>query len=152
MSIPTGEVKAFVAQRLVDLRVQAGKTQPEIANYLGVKKTAVSNWERGVNAIDTEYLYRLCEYFGVDANSFFGGFSLDDLTESFVTEVFSGRLYGPRDVILRDALKKLLDIYDSTISNSYKWAVLSDCLDYLSKLERDDVVVAKNHSTSTYQL
>ena len=57
-------VKEEIAKNLLFYRKKSGLTQKELAAKLGVKNTAVSNWESGNNSIDIETLFAACEIFG----------------------------------------------------------------------------------------
>lgn len=50
-------------------------TQKELANLLGVKNSAVSNWEKGVNSIDIETLFKACTIFDISVNDMYGIYS-----------------------------------------------------------------------------
>ena len=52
-------------QRLFDLRRQAGLSQEELANLLGVTRQAVQKWEAGTSRPDMDNLVSLAEYFQV---------------------------------------------------------------------------------------
>ena len=47
--------------KLKELRKTAGLTQPQLADQIGVKRTALTNWETGVNNIPSKYLLALAE-------------------------------------------------------------------------------------------
>lgn len=68
-------VKEEIAKNLLYYRKKAGFTQKEFAAKLGVKNTAVSNWESGNNSIDIETLFSACEIFGVTLNDMYGRYS-----------------------------------------------------------------------------
>ena len=51
--------------RLFDLRRQAGLSQEELANLLGVTRQAVQKWEAGASRPDMDNLTSLAEYFQV---------------------------------------------------------------------------------------
>ena len=70
-------VKEEIAKNLFYYRKKAGLTQKEFASKLGVKNTAVSNWESGNNSIDIETLFAACEIFGVTLNDMYGKYSSD---------------------------------------------------------------------------
>lgn len=69
-------VKEEIAKNLLFYRKKAGLTQKELAAKLGVKNTAVSNWESGNNSIDIETLFSACEIFGVTLNDMYGRYSV----------------------------------------------------------------------------
>ena len=50
---------------IAGLRVNAGKTQREMADDLGVSVTTVCNWEQG-KCMKIRSLAKVAEYFGVD--------------------------------------------------------------------------------------
>lgn len=52
-------------ERLFDLRRQAGLSQEELANLLGVTRQAVQKWEAGTSRPDMDNLMSLAEYFKV---------------------------------------------------------------------------------------
>lgn len=68
-------VKEEIAKNLFYYRKKAGYTQKEFAAKLGVKNTAVSNWESGNNSIDIETLFAACEIFGITLNDMYGKYS-----------------------------------------------------------------------------
>ena len=70
-------VKEEIAKNLLFYRKKAGLTQKELAVKLGVKNTAVSNWESGNNSIDIETLFSACEIFGVTLNDMYGRYSIE---------------------------------------------------------------------------
>lgn len=70
-------VKEEIAKNLLFYRKKAGLTQKELAAKLGVKNTAVSNWESGNNSIDIETLFSACEIFGVTLNDMYGRYSIE---------------------------------------------------------------------------
>lgn len=68
-------IKEEIAKNLLFYRKRAGLTQKQLADRLGVKNTAVSNWESGNNSIDIETLFAACEVFGVTLNDMYGKYS-----------------------------------------------------------------------------
>lgn len=68
-------VREEIAKNLLFYRKKSGLTQKELAGKLGVKNTAVSNWESGNNSIDIDTLFLACEIFGVTLNDMYGKYS-----------------------------------------------------------------------------
>lgn len=66
------DIKKKVAENIRLYRKKANMTQKQLAEKLGVKNTAVSNWENGQNSIDTELLFRVCDVFGITINQIYG--------------------------------------------------------------------------------
>lgn len=54
-----------IGRRLKKARLDAGLTQKEVANSLGITYQAVSNYERGTNRVDTDTLTKLCRIYGI---------------------------------------------------------------------------------------
>ena len=46
-------------------RVNAGYTQKEAAERLGVSNTTLCNWENGVSFPDVPYIEKICELYGL---------------------------------------------------------------------------------------
>ena len=65
-------VRDEIAKNLLYYRKKAGYTQKQFAEFLGVKNSAVSNWENGLNSIDIETLFKACELFGITLNDMYG--------------------------------------------------------------------------------
>ena len=90
-------VKDEIAKNLLYYRKKSGLTQKELAAKLGVKNTAVSNWESGNNSIDIETLFSACEIFGVTLNDMYGKYSVEKSS----------------DPVLSDTQKYILDTFGS---------------------------------------
>lgn len=52
------------------LRTKQGITQDDLAEKLGVKRSAVGNWEQGTRTPDMEQLEAIADIFNVDMNYF----------------------------------------------------------------------------------
>lgn len=68
MSNDKKSIKETIAKSLLYYRKKAKLTQKEFAEKLGVKNSAVSNWETGVNSIDIDTLFNACEILGLRRN------------------------------------------------------------------------------------
>jgi transcriptional regulator with XRE-family HTH domain len=64
------EQKRLFAIRLNKLIEKSGKTQTEIARDLGINKTTLSSWKRGVAFPTSGKLQMLDDYFGVGKSYF----------------------------------------------------------------------------------
>ncbi|MGN0056311.1 MAG: helix-turn-helix domain-containing protein [Atopobiaceae bacterium] len=60
------------AIRLREIRMLAHKSQAEIGALVGLSGGAVSNWERGVRPINSNYIVRICRYLGCTPNDLLG--------------------------------------------------------------------------------
>lgn len=65
-------VKRSIASNIRRARLNANMTQAEAAEKLGVTAQAISNFERGVNGIETSVLLRMCEIYNVSPYSITG--------------------------------------------------------------------------------
>lgn len=54
-----------IGRRLKKARLDAGLTQKDAADRLGITYQAISNYERGINRVDTDTLTRLCRIYGI---------------------------------------------------------------------------------------
>ena len=57
--------------RLKDLREKKGLKQQELADILGIKNTAISNYELGISSPKEEIMFKIFEYFNVTPNYMF---------------------------------------------------------------------------------
>ena len=55
-----------------DLRIDADKTQQEIADVLQTSQTMYARYERGANELPIHHLLKLCEYYDVSADYILG--------------------------------------------------------------------------------
>jgi len=67
-----GFIRNRIARNIALLREQKGLTQRELAENVGVKHNAVSNWESGKNSPDIEKIFDLADYFKVNVSDIFG--------------------------------------------------------------------------------
>lgn len=65
-------VKDIISKNILFYRKKSGLSQKELANLLGVRNTAISNWENGANSIDIDTLFKLCKILNIDINTIFG--------------------------------------------------------------------------------
>jgi transcriptional regulator with XRE-family HTH domain len=66
-------VDKHVGARLRAARLEAGKSQTEVAEALGVAFQQVQKYEKGTNRISAGRLYELSRLFDVPVQSFFDG-------------------------------------------------------------------------------
>lgn len=77
-----GNIRDEISKNLLFYRKRSGMTQKELANLLGVKNSAVSNWEKGVNSIDIETLFKACTIFNISVNDMYGIYNNDSVSYS----------------------------------------------------------------------
>ncbi|MGN0286690.1 MAG: helix-turn-helix domain-containing protein [Atopobiaceae bacterium] len=58
--------------KLREIRTLAHKSQAEIGALVGLSSGAVSNWERGVRPINSNYIVKICRYLGCTPNDLLG--------------------------------------------------------------------------------
>jgi len=59
-------------QRLEDLRVDADKTQEEIAQFLNCKREVYRRYEKGINEIPVWAVIKLSQYYGSSVDYILG--------------------------------------------------------------------------------
>ncbi len=79
-------VRDEIAKNLLYYRKKCNLTQKELAEKLGVKNSAVSNWENGLNSIDIDTLHLACNVFGVTVNDMYGIYANTQYDEYTSTE------------------------------------------------------------------
>lgn len=63
-----------VADRIRTLRIARGLNQGQLADMIGVGRTAISNYEKGLRVPDLETAERLAEAFGISFGDFVDGY------------------------------------------------------------------------------
>ena len=76
------------ASILKQLRLQKGLTQPQLADRLGISRSAISMYERGEREPDTTTMEAIAALFGVDMNYLYGmpTVTFDDFTYALHNE------------------------------------------------------------------
>ena len=76
------------ASILKQLRLQKGITQPQLAERLGISRSAISMYERGEREPDTTTMEAIAALFGVDMNYLYGmpTVTFDDFTYALHNE------------------------------------------------------------------
>lgn len=59
-------------ERLKGLRDEINHSQQQIADFLGVTKSAYGNYEQGLNYPNTETIIKIADFFGVSLDYLFG--------------------------------------------------------------------------------
>ncbi|WP_421362548.1 helix-turn-helix domain-containing protein [Streptococcus suis] len=60
------------AKRIKTLRKQAGLSQQELADNIGVLRETISNWERGASRTNVENIERIATFFQVPVSDLLG--------------------------------------------------------------------------------
>jgi len=67
-----GTVRDGIRISLAELLKESGKKNKDLADYLGVGKSTVTNWLSGNSSIDIERIPQICDYFNISVNELFG--------------------------------------------------------------------------------
>ena len=65
-------IENTVGENLRRIRNERGFTQEYVATKLSVPQSAVSNWERGIKLIGTEYLAKIAKLYEVSTDEILG--------------------------------------------------------------------------------
>ncbi len=61
-----------VGKVIFELRKEAGISQAQLANEIGVSQRAISLWETGANEPKATYIYKLAVFFNVSSDYLLG--------------------------------------------------------------------------------
>lgn len=61
-----------IAEKLKTLRRTTGKTQSQLAKYLGMGQSTISQWETGESKPNCDAIKKLCDYYEVSADYLYG--------------------------------------------------------------------------------
>lgn len=95
---------------LKETRIEQGYLQKDIAKYLNVRNTTVSNWEKGMSEPDIETLIKLSNFFNVSISYLIG----EEDNKTYKTEI--QELYDQLD----DNGKRLAKSYIQGILDTQK--------------------------------
>ncbi|MBO1358697.1 helix-turn-helix transcriptional regulator [Acetobacter sacchari] len=96
-----------LGQRIRSLRLYAGLTQADLADALGMSRSAVAHWETDRDGRVREHLPRVAEILGVPLEVFLNGMATQDVAvELTIDEVDLLRLYRRLDVGERLAIQR----------------------------------------------
>ena len=80
-------------ETLIYLRKRAGLTQAELAEKLGVSRSTIGNYEKGIRTPDYEMLEKIADYFNVDLNFLLGKSGNEaDLYKRYAETVFKEKV------------------------------------------------------------
>ena len=98
-----------VGEKIRDLRLQYGLTMEELAELLGVQRSAVNKYEKGIVVnLKRSTIVSLCRIFNVPSSYF-----LDDDTELTPEEYRLIDAWRSADPGIQASVRKLLDISQS---------------------------------------
>jgi len=68
---PTKSTRTDFGSRVHQLRISAGLSQREVAEYLGIGQPSYADWERRNVALSAEQFVKLADFFGVSIEELF---------------------------------------------------------------------------------
>lgn len=102
----------IINKKLRNLRLQAGLSQTQLADYLHVSRAAIAKWENGNGLPDIQNLKIIADYFHISVDSLLNDYqSLDYTTISMWIDLSH---YGGSD--------RSREVYDAFVSNKYPGA------------------------------
>jgi transcriptional regulator with XRE-family HTH domain len=66
------EIRDIIRHNIKQLRIDAGKTQSDIAAYCGKSENAVGSWEQGLSLPDLVTMVKLARLYGVTLDYLYG--------------------------------------------------------------------------------
>lgn len=96
--------------RLRELRELRGLKQQELANAIGVKNTAISNYELGISSPKEDIMFKIFEFFDVSPNYMFQDEINIKVEEYSITEKELLRKYRELDAHGRALVENILDM------------------------------------------
>jgi transcriptional regulator with XRE-family HTH domain len=64
------EIKKKIGKKVKHIRVEHELTQFEMAKKIGANPRAVGEWETGKRMMSTEFMYKICDAFGLSMSYF----------------------------------------------------------------------------------
>ena len=97
--------KETIRETLNALLKESGAKRYELADHIGVSRAAVSNWVKGNNSIDVDFIPGICDFFGISVDEFFGMKKPRAMTreEAKLLSLFGGFNADGRRRLLEDA-------------------------------------------------
>ena len=99
-----------MSRKIYLLRTENHLTQSEFAKIAGATDKAVSSWEKGTRSPKLQYTKPICEYFGIDLNSF-----VDESNDIYKPGSSTGRISN-----IAQRLKEYRELFGLTLSDVSK--------------------------------
>lgn len=108
-------------ERLKRYRIAAHLKQKELADILNIDPTVLSNWERGKNRFDVEYIPAICKALNINANDLLGFYTDYSLNPEEEKLIKAFREIGtPGNQMILDLSENLLKFKDTLESHCTK--------------------------------
>ena len=128
----------LIAIRIKNARINAGFTQKEVADRLGMTYQAISNYERGKNRIEVSILSKLCELYGVTVPEI-----LHEDTKSEVANVEKLGEFNPTHKIpILGRISAGLPLYAEENIEGYTYTELNSGAEYFALRVKGDSMTA----------
>lgn len=79
------DIRKNIARNILYYRKKLSLTQKELADRLGVRNSAVSNWEKKQNSPDIDTLFDMCKLFDISITEM-AGVSTSNLSEKYTPD------------------------------------------------------------------
>ncbi|MDR2902917.1 MAG: helix-turn-helix transcriptional regulator [Clostridiales bacterium] len=101
-----------LGETIRNCRNELGLTQQQLSDSLGLKnKSTLGSWEIGKSEPDYEMIGKLCDVFGIDANTFFGWESFDtDEAELSPDALEVARTYEKADLGIKNGVRRFMGL------------------------------------------
>ena len=96
-----------------NFRKEKKLTQEDLGQQLGVKRNTVSSWESGINALDVEVLFQICQILNVSVSDLFGKFANSSANELSVQEHTLLQHYRALPSLGQDVVNAVIGMYDA---------------------------------------
>ena len=88
----------MLSNKLKKLLLTSGKTQKELAEFIGVKQNTVSDWINRGTSPKVEHIYRIVDFFSIDFNTLFGEVNPSHIIDA--TEIIKDKLKTDERIII----------------------------------------------------
>ena len=96
------EINKFVGMKIKEFRKNKKLTQQDLADLVGVKNSAISNYEQGTRIPKRDFLFRVANALGVSIDEFFPIQSEETFSTLSEINKISSQLEEPRQKVVLD--------------------------------------------------
>lgn len=82
MTSPKNNIDTYIGFALKEYRVIANKSLKDIGNYIGVSFQQMQKYEKGVNKLSGNYIFKISKYLNTPVEKFFPNSSQRELQEN----------------------------------------------------------------------
>lgn len=80
------DIKKNISTNITKYREQAGLSQKELAQQLGITPSRISNWEQGANCPTIDILFEVCKALHVSINDIYGVYPDSEMLLSYMEQ------------------------------------------------------------------